>query len=158
MRIGSLCCIAMLLFFSVQSAEAKLLPSNHVIPVTLQLLPGQSENCAAALGGQSIHGTFYYIEIPSRLTGTGFFHLDNPTVSEPPIENVLDEDGDTDRLGFTYYYLPAYPINMNHQLLGLRGVILNICPDHTVPQAGVMIDLPSGEGCLMTTTTWNYCR
>lgn len=151
--------VSMFFCFNVNAIDRKLEPRLHIFKKTLRLMPGQSAACEVALGNKKFHGKFTYYLITNLLEGSATAHINNPSVSNPPVDVDLYMDGDSDRYGFTRYYAPAMPLKIHHHLVGLRGIILNICTyAPKKAQVGLMIDLPSGEDCLMTTRVWNYCR
>ena len=151
--------VVTLFSISANALDQKLQPKLYIFRKTLRLLPGQSLACEAALGNKSIRGKFSYFLIKNLLEGGAVAHINNPSPANPPIDTDLYMDGDSDRYGFTYYYAPAMPLQIHHQIFGLSGIILNVCMNMPKKgQVGLMINLPSGEGCLMTTRTWNYCR
>lgn len=126
---------------------------------TLRLIPGSSENCQSELRNTTAQGTFWYAFNTATNKGQGIALIDNLSDGLPPIKTNLWVQGDDDRYGFARYYLPAKTIFVNHSHpVGLRGIILNECMDHTV-QAGLMIVLPRiNQVCILATPVWNYCR
>jgi hypothetical protein len=144
---------------SLSAVGHDIRPDMHIFSKTLRLLPGQSMACEVALRHKKFRGKFTYFLISNLLEGSATAHINNPSAANPPVDVNLYMDGDNDRYGFTHYYAPAMPLKIHHHLVGLRGIILNICMNTPKKaQVGLMIDLPSGEDCLMTTRTWNYCR
>ncbi|MCX7120856.1 MAG: hypothetical protein NTZ67_03650 [Gammaproteobacteria bacterium] len=125
---------------------------------------GSDPACEKVLKNVSFHENFTSDFVPGA-GGMIYLLLQNPSPDRPPITTYLFKDGDEDRYGFTNYYSPGtFSLRVDHQSLYLRGVILNICIDPENPvitlrkQSGVMIELPSGAICMMTTHVWNFCR
>ncbi len=129
--------------------------TSHFFSKSLTLLPGQNPECDAVLGYATLHAKFSYTLTTEKQSATAV--IENPSAAHAPIEAILFPDGENDRYGFTYYYSPAMPFKINRQLIGLYGIILNLC-FHGGKQAGVIFDLPSGVSCMMATPVWNYCR
>jgi hypothetical protein len=159
MSIKTIFLALFLLFFTIASALADQ-PVHRIFyyKKRLSLLPGQSMACEFALAGVHLNAVF---TVPNLNYGLGHARIENATFSNPPIDSDLYQDGDSDRHGFTHYYLPAIPIKYKHHMLLIRGIILNVCEDHKA-EAGVMVQLKgdnaANKTCLMTTRVWNYCR
>lgn len=117
---------------------------------------GSDPECKKALNHAMIHEKFISNFIPGK-KGIIYLMLENPTSSSPPIDTYLFKSGDADRYGFAAYYLPPYPLRINHHAVGLRDIVFNLCLDGQ-KQSGVVIILPSGTACIMSTHAWNYCR
>lgn len=138
-------------------------PVIHTFTKTLSLLPGQGPACDTVLSHIQFRVKFSYFLAPSLSEGIGYAIVQNSTPGNSPILAELDQDGDTDRYGFTHYFMsPGMPMFAGNKHIALKAVILNVCLDHST-QAGVLINIPlppptSQAACVMATNVWNYCR
>lgn len=151
------------LLLNVSVGAKAMDPAIHVMTKTLSLLSGQGSACDAVLSNTHFRVKFSYFLLPSISMGTGYAIVHNSTPGNPPIFAELYQDGDSDRYGFTHYFIsPGVPMFAGNKHIALKGVILNVCPDHST-QAGVLINIPlppptSQVSCVMATDVWNYCR
>lgn len=137
---------------------ATLAPTVHHLNATMTLAPNASDNCQKALGNVKVNGQFAYQANLTTLMQVAQARIDNLSPGVAPVYATLDAQGLDGIMAFGKYYKPSMPISSRHGMLGLKGVILNGCSDHTM-QAAVMIELPATKDvCLMTTPIWNQCQ
>lgn len=153
---------AMLFFFFIAFfingyADQSGLGSSHSFWSEVKYRGNPVSQCGSALQGQLFLEHFTYYWSPIKMEGSGFVTIENAAGGVPPIDSNLFPDGDADRYGFSNYYYPAIPIAAHPNELYLRGIILNICLDGQ-RQSALMINLPNGKDCVVTTSVWNYCR
>lgn len=159
------CIAATFLILGVSVGAKAMDPTIHSFTKTLSLLPGQGPTCDAVLSNTHFRVKFTYFLIPNILLGVGTAVVKDPasTGQNTPIYAELDQDGDSDRYGFTHYFIsPGVPMIAGDKHIALKGIILNVCLDHST-QAGVLINIPlppptSQASCVMATDVWNYCR
>lgn len=144
-------------FFIHGYADQSSLAPSHSFWSTVQYRGNPLSQCGEALAGQLFREHFTYFWLPAKKEGSAFVTIQDLQSSAPPIDSTLFPDGDEDRYGFTNYFYPATPISVRPHVLYLRGIIMNICLDGE-KQSALMINLPSGKDCLVTTPVWNYCR
>lgn len=152
------------IFFSVTVVANQLNTQRqwHVFDETLRLHADQGSQCEAAFKDKKYHVTFKYYLRPNVELGDGFAYVHHLTPQVPLLQSELSMQGMTDRYGFGHYFMPLIPVEVHKNYVGLRGIILNICPNATTltekRQAAFMFVLPSGQECMVETSIWDSCR
>lgn len=118
---------------------------------------GHNSACNRVLKGAVFFEHFGSSFVPGH-DGMVMVSVQNPASNRPPLTTYLFKQGDDDLYAFSVYYGPSsFPFRVNHQTLALRGVILNICMDGQ-KQSALMLDVPGGNDCVVSTHAWDYCR